>query len=108
MIRILPFGGKVVRVSMDGALLVRVLETGVNNQGTGGYLQVRGASFEQGRWQVRGAPIDPARRYAVALNDFLLSGGEVNLGFLTRSNPQVHDIVEGRDVRLALIDELKR
>lgn len=108
VIRILPFGGKVVRVSMDGALLVRVLETGVNNQGTGGYLQVRGASFEQGRWQVRGAPIDPARRYAVALNDFLLSGGEVNLGFLTRSNPQVHDIVEGRDVRLALIDELKR
>lgn len=108
VIRILPFGGKVVRVSMDGALLVRVLETGVNNQGTGGYLQVRGASFEQGRWQVRGAPIDPVRRYAVALNDFLLSGGEVNLGFLTRSNPQVHDIVEGRDVRLALIDELKR
>jgi hypothetical protein len=56
---------------------------------------------------VQGKPLDPARRYAVAITDFLLSGGETNLGFLTITNPNVHDVQELRDVRLALIDELR-
>lgn len=59
-------------------------------------------------WRVQGEPIDPARRYTVALNDFLLTGNETNLGFLTRKNAQVHDVVELRDVRRALIEELAR
>jgi hypothetical protein len=40
----------------------------------------------------------------VALADFLLTGGEINLGFLTRTNPGVHDIQEFRDIRRAVID----
>ena len=53
-----------------------------------------------------GRPVEPAGRYRVALTDFLLSGGEVNLGFLTRDNPQVRDVVELRDIRRVLIEEL--
>jgi len=80
---------------------------GENNQGLGGYLQVRGAEHKADGWLVGGRPLDPAARYRVALNDFLLSGGEINMGFLTRSNPQVHDLRELRDIRRAVIDELK-
>jgi 5'-nucleotidase len=108
VIRILPFGGKVVRASLDGALLERVLGTGVNNEGTGGYLHAWGARRESGAWLVQGRPIDPARRYAVAMTDFLLTGGETNLGYLTRASPQVRDVVELRDIRRAVIEELKR
>jgi len=106
IIRVLPFGGKVVKATVDGALLVRVLETGVNNQGLGGYLHSWGARFENGSWLVNGKPIDPAGRYAVGLTDFLLSGGEVNMAFLTRANPGVRDVQTLRDIRLAVIDEL--
>jgi len=108
VIRILPFGGTIVRASVDGALLARVLDTGVNNEGTGGYLHAWGARRENGAWIVQGIPIDPARRYSVAMTDFLLAGGEANLGYLTRANPQVHDVQELRDIRRAVIEGLGR
>lgn len=108
VLRILPFGGAIVKGSFDGALLQRVLDTGVDNEGTGGFLHSRGATRSGGAWIVDGKPIDPARRYSVAIVDFLLTGGEVNLAYLTRANPQVHDLRELRDIRRAVIDELKR
>ena len=108
VIRILPFGGRIARASLDGALLERVLETGVNNEGTGGYLHVAGARREGGAWVVQGRAVDPARSYGVALTDFLLTGGETNLSYLTRANRQVRDVTEMRDIRRAMIDELRR
>ena len=108
IIRILPFGGRIVKASLDGALLARVLETGENNQGIGGFLHAWGARRENGTWMVQGKPIDAARRYVVAMTDFLLTGGETNLGYLTRANPQVHDVQELRDIRRAVIAELDR
>jgi 5'-nucleotidase/UDP-sugar diphosphatase len=107
IIRILPFGGRVLKATFDGALLARVLDTGVNNQGLGGYLHAWGARWDNGAWTVRGKPVDPAGRYQVAMIDFLLTGGEVNLGYLTRDNPQVRDVEEFRDIRRAVIDELR-
>lgn len=98
VIRVLPFGGKVLKVTLTGALLARVLQIGEQNKGTGGFLHTVGVP----------SPIDPAARYAVAISDFLMTGGEANLGFLTRQNPEISDITEFRDVRMALIDELKR
>ena len=108
IIRILPFGGKVVQATLDGALLARVLDTGLNNQGLGGFLHAWGARRENGAWLVQGKPIDPARGYTVVMTDFLLSGGETNLGYLTRTNPQVRDVRELRDIRRVVIEELGR
>lgn len=108
VIRVLPFGGKVLKASFDGALLARVLDMGVNNQGLGGFLHAWGARRESGAWRVRGKPIDPTARYTVALPDFLLSGGEINMGFLTRANPQVHGVEELRDIRRVVIEALAR
>jgi 5'-nucleotidase/UDP-sugar diphosphatase len=107
VIRILPFGGKVLKAGFDGSLLAQVLDVGLKNQGTGGYLHARGITREGNQWMVQGKPLDPARRYGVAITDFLLSGGETNMGFLTMTNPNVHDVQELRDVRLVLIDELR-
>jgi 5'-nucleotidase len=98
VIRILPFGGKTLKATFTGALLKKVLDIGNQNRGTGGYLQTVGIPDT----------IDPAGRYTLAITEFLLTGQEQNLGFLTRQNPEVTDISEFRDVRLALIDELKR
>jgi 5'-nucleotidase len=71
VIRILPYGGKVVKATFTGALLARVLQIGEQNKGTGGYLHSAGVP----------TAIDPAARYTLATSDFLLTGGEVNLGF---------------------------
>jgi len=108
VIRVLPFGGKILRATMTGALLARVLDAGFQNRGTGGFLLWDGITHESSGFRIGGQPIDPARRYVIAITDFLLTGREVNLGFLSRDNPDVSDVTELRDVRLALIDELKR
>jgi 5'-nucleotidase len=108
IIRVLPFGGTLSRATFDGALLARVLDAGLTNAGSGGYLQTWGARKVSGRWLIQDQPIDPSARYLVAFMDYLLTGGEQNLGFLTRTNPQVHDVSDGRDVRQIVIDELKR
>jgi 5'-nucleotidase len=97
VIRVLPFGGPVVKATLTGALLAQVLEAGERNVGSGGYLHA-----------VRPQTIDPSATYQVAMSDFLLTGAEENLGFLTRQNPGVTNVSELRDVRLALVDELRR
>lgn len=98
VIRILPFGGKTMKATFTGALLMRVLRIGEQNRGTGGYLQTAGIPDT----------IDPNAHYTLAVSDFLLTGGEANLGFLTRQNPEITDITEMRDIRIAVIAELKR
>lgn len=98
VIRVLPFGGKILKATFTGALLAKVLQIGEQNKGSGGFLHTAGLP----------AAIDPAARYTLAISDFLLTGAEVNLGFLTRQNPEITDVTELRDIRMAVIDELKR
>jgi 5'-nucleotidase len=109
VIRILPFGGPVVDVDIRGSLLRRVLEQGVRNRGTGGFLQR--ANIEPaagGGWLIAGAPLEDGTRYHIAMGDFLLSGREQGMDWLTRQNPELIVRRDGRDIRLALIDELRR
>jgi len=60
------------------------------------------------QWVINGTPLDPARTYQVAIIDFLLSGRETKLDFLTRDSPDVHVTGEHGDIRKALIAELQR
>lgn len=106
VIRVLPFGGAVTRVSMPGSLLARVLDVGLSNQGSGGFLHAWGATQQNGRWFVQGKPLLPSVRYTVGLTDFLMSGREVNLAFLTRTHPLIRDVKDLTDIRQALIAEL--
>lgn len=106
VIRVLPFGGAVTRASMPGSLLARVLDVGLTNQGSGGYLHAWGAVKENGKWLVQGKPLNPSLRYNVGLTDFLLSGREVNLAFLSRTNPLVREVRDLADIRQVLIAQM--
>lgn len=110
IIRTLPFGGTVVSAQITGSLLQRTLDQGKANAGTGGYLQLANVTRSAGddQWLVNGAPLETARSYQVAINDFLLSGREIKLDFLTRDNPEVTVGGEHGDIRKALIAELQR
>jgi len=107
VIRILPFGGAVVKATLDGSLLAQVLDAGVANRGTGGFLHVSGATSTSSGWLIGGRPLDPAVRYTVAMPEFLLTGNESRLAALNRSNVAVHDVQTFRDIRMGFIDELK-
>jgi 5'-nucleotidase / UDP-sugar diphosphatase len=102
IIRTLPFGGAVLAVDMKGTLLERVLARGKDNKGTGGFLQTVSTSDH---------PIQPNRTYRVAINDYLLTGKETGLPYLTRDNPDLKVRPTGVppvDIRQALIAELRR
>ena len=110
IIRSLPFGDAVVSVQMTGSLLQRTLDQGRANAGTGGFLQTANVTRTEGGdgWLINGAAIDPGRSYPVAILNFLLSGREIKLDFLSRDNPEITVVGEHGDLRKALIAELQR
>lgn len=109
VIRILPFGGKVLTVDIKGSLLSRALDQGLANRGNGGFLQTSnvGTSGSGGSWTVGGQPLDPDRTYRIAINDYLASGKEQGLDFL-KPGPDFTIVKENRDQRMAVIDQLRR
>lgn len=111
IIRVLPFGGLVELVEMKGSLLLQVLVQGDKNIGSGGYVQsAHTGKAADGTWQINGAAIDPDKRYKVAMLDFLLSGKESNLAYLTTTNPDLGVLNDGKgnDIRQLVINQLRR
>jgi 5'-nucleotidase/UDP-sugar diphosphatase len=108
VMRIVPFGGKVVSAALDGAVLAQVLDAGVANNGSGGVLHWRGITRQDKAWLVDGKPLDSAARYVVAMPEFLLTGLESRMDFLTRTNPGVRDVREFKDLRFVVMDEIRR
>ncbi|NEP02482.1 MAG: bifunctional metallophosphatase/5'-nucleotidase [Symploca sp. SIO2E9] len=109
VIRILPFGGNTLYVKMKGSLVKQVLDQGIANQGSGGYLLTGNVSLnsENNSWMINGQALDPNLSYPVAINDFLLTGKEIGLDFLTFDNPDVELIAEKGDIRFAVIDLIR-
>ena len=114
IIRTLPYGGSIMEVDMQGSLLARILEAGRNNVGSGGFLQYSSDvkyNTQTAVWTLKDSPIDPQKVYHVALADFLMTGGEANMEFLTEKNPEVIKIYPApkdpsdsrSDSRLAII-----
>lgn len=108
IIRILPFGGDILSADMKGSLLDSTLTQGVANKGSGGFLQYAGVAWADGQWKVDGNPIDPDRTYRVAISDFLASGRESGLSYLSFDNPGMTQVESHGDIRFAVIAELKR
>ncbi|MGQ0766147.1 MAG: bifunctional metallophosphatase/5'-nucleotidase [Gemmatimonadota bacterium] len=106
VIRILPFGGPAVSAEISGRMLADIVAAGRRNRDTGGFLHFLGLEASADTIRVRGQPLDPDRRYRIVTVDFLLTGRERNLAMLTRSNPDVRNVRDLRDVRKPLIDEL--
>ncbi len=84
----LPFGNVTVVVELSGADLLGVLENGVSQveDKAGRFPQVSGLRFTYDpakpagarvvSVEVGGEPLDPARTYRVATNDYMLGGGD--------------------------------
>jgi 2',3'-cyclic-nucleotide 2'-phosphodiesterase (5'-nucleotidase family) len=114
IIRTLPFGGAILKVDMKGEVLRQVLEAGLKNKGMGGYLQTCQVSQASEGWMIGQSLLDPKRTYRVAISDFLMTGGEANLGFLRPDHPQIIAVREPgtedilRDVRLVLVQYLRK
>lgn len=110
--RVLPFGGEVVRVTIKGNLLKKVLDFGENARGTGAYLQRHNFSKDtNGNWLLNGFAIQDNRNYTIAMSDFLLKG--LDIPFLTAGNPGVVNVYYPKkeetasDIRKAVIHYLK-
>ena len=107
IIRVLPFGGEILTVEMTGGLLDSVLTQGVENKGAGGFLQFDGATRDGVFWRVGNELLLPRHKYRVAVNDFLVSGRERGLGYLTFEDPRITKVDSHGDIRMAVIAELK-
>jgi 2',3'-cyclic-nucleotide 2'-phosphodiesterase (5'-nucleotidase family) len=119
ILRSLPYGGGIVEVDMKGSLLTKVLDVGRANQGTGGYLQYsEELKFDtvSHTWKLNNDAIDTSKIYRVAFSDFLLTGGETNLDFLTNKNPGITKVYPpavgvnnpASDIRLAIVKYLEQ
>jgi 2',3'-cyclic-nucleotide 2'-phosphodiesterase (5'-nucleotidase family) len=119
IIRSLPFGGRIAEVEMKGRLLIKTLEAGRKNYGIGGFLHYSPDLIyneSTGKWKLKNAPIEEGKVYRVALNDFLISGGEANMDFLKKDNadiikvhPDVTNTSDPRaDIRLAIVKYLEK
>ncbi len=114
ILRSLPFGGGITELDLKGSLLKSILEAGRKNVGIGGFLHYSPAvlydSLAQ-QWTFKQRPIADDTNYKVALTDFLLTGGEANMKFLTKDNPAVLRVYPPytaisdprSDIRLAII-----
>jgi 2',3'-cyclic-nucleotide 2'-phosphodiesterase (5'-nucleotidase family) len=92
VLRSLPFGGSIMEVDMKGSLLIKILSAGKKNLGSGGFLQYSVAltnDVNTGAWSLKNTLIDAGKVYKVALTDFLMTGGEANMDFLTKDNPDI-------------------
>jgi 2',3'-cyclic-nucleotide 2'-phosphodiesterase (5'-nucleotidase family) len=88
ILRMMPFGGRVVDIWMKGDLLLRILKTNDNRKGLGGYLQLDKCLREKsGIWTLRGSEIDTARVYRIRTIEYLTLGKETQLEFLTDKDP---------------------
>lgn len=112
VLRSLPFGGSIMEVDMKGSLLIKILNAGKKNIGSGGFLQSSATlNSDSSTWSLKNIPVDAGKVYKVAITDFLMTGGEANLDFITKDNPDMvkvypvfTDLNDARsDVRRAII-----
>ena len=94
ILRMMPFGGKLVEMDILGSELKKVLYAGLLNRGRGGYLQWSGISFSDAdkSFKINNLPLDLNKKYHIITNDFLLTGKESNLHFFTEANPNISNL----------------
>jgi 5'-nucleotidase len=110
VLRILPFGGKVLAAEIQGSRLQKLLDKGLSSglHTKGAFLQTANvARSEDGRWTIRGKPLDPARVYKMVGGDYLLAGREEPLPFF-QPGPEFKLLDSTGDLQSALMRELKR
>ncbi len=111
--RVLPFGGGAVKVKIKGDLLIKVLNYGRINKGTGAYLQRYNFRYDHSskKWFCANKLIENEKVYEVAFSDYLLKG--LDIPFLKEENPGIIEIYQPKedeissDIRRVVIAYLK-
>jgi 2',3'-cyclic-nucleotide 2'-phosphodiesterase (5'-nucleotidase family) len=118
IVRVLPFGGGIVEVDMKGSLLQQILQAGLKNQGSGGYLQWANITYNEknNAFLIQNQPLIADKMYHIVTTEFLMTGLEKGLSFLKPENPAIvkidapkkEDTTDIRnDIRLVVIDYMK-
>lgn len=116
LFRALPFGGSVYEIDVKGSVLKKALIAGLENRGSGGYLQWHNIEYEnEGKtWKINGQPLLDNKVYHIASSDYLAKGKEERLEFFKENNfvkldvPQAGDTTDLRsDIRRAIVAYLK-
>ena len=114
--RALPFGGAVFEVEVKGSILKKALEAGLENKGTGGYLQWHNIEYFEATktWKIAGKPLMESKVYRVATNQYIFEGKENRLEFFNQKNFTKTDTAKKEDnkdfrsdVRKAVVAYLK-
>lgn len=119
IVRILPYGGKLIEMDIKGSELKKVLYAGLLSKGRGGYLQWDKIAYKDSdkSFAINGMSLDETKSYHIITNDFLFSGKENNFEFFTEANPNVSNIQKPNnqdandlrnDIRKAFIAYLKK
>ena len=110
VLKIFPFGGNLVLAEVSGATLKKALMIGVENKGSGGYLQMHNIEPKKDGWIIGGKPINDSKKYKILFNDFLMTGLERGLPFLNLKQPKplVKKLKETREVRSIFITRLQK
>lgn len=117
IIRVLPYGGRILQVEMKGSLLKQIIETGFSQPGSGGYLQYYGLEQTAAGYKVKNELINENKVYMAAVSDYLMSGMEQNFGYLTKDNPGIIKVTEPNpenkadlrnDIRFAVINYFEK
>lgn len=116
VIRIMPFGNKIVEVTMKGSLLGKILRSNEERKGLGGYLQMdQRIQVKADRIFMNGHALSDTQTYRIHTIEFMLSGKELKLEYLTSKHPEIMSVSQvldekglPLDLRLEFIRRLKR
>lgn len=86
--RALPFGGALYEVELKGSVLKKALNAGLENKGSGGYLQWYGVEYVEASkaWKVAGKPLNEAKTYRLMTSQYVFEGKENRLDFFNQKN----------------------
>jgi len=113
--RAMPFGGQVWEMDIRGSDLMTALNQGLENKGTGGYLQWYNIEYDPVKksWKIGGKPLARDKTYHLCLNDYLAAHSETIAPVFKKAGvkfykPDPADKDDPRsDVRKAVISFLK-
>ena len=117
ILRVLPFGGQIFEMEIKGSLLLKILKIGLTNKGKGGYLHHVNITQNGRKWEIGGKKIKKKQYYRIAITDFLLTGKEAGLDFLTEQNSDIKQVTKPdksnitdlrNDIRKAVVAFMKK
>lgn len=101
VLRMLPFGGKIYQFTISGEFLIRFLDAGVKDKGTGGYLQYqKKLKFDDNKgWLLNEKAIEKDKEYTIVTNDYILTGKENNMEFMNaQTNKEIKNLISSDDL----------